>query len=258
MSYKYIIKYEMKNKALIVDDNSDFVVSLYKYMQSQIPELDIIGLASNGEEAIKYIYEINPDIVFLDLDMPKVSGIEVLEKIRSKNVQVIIMSGKTQLINDIALVDFRNIEKIYIKPFELGELKTHLKDLIYIDTAHSIKNLMIENEAIELKLLIKEDLSQFNFNTGSKGYIYLTKCIIEIFKDPRKLDNIEKLLFPSIAYQLNIDNPKVIKWSIQKLISSMIRYTNSNVILEYFPHGNKPTIKMFLSTITNSIRTKYS
>lgn len=101
----------MKNKALIVDDNSDFVVSLYKYMQSQIPELDIVGLASNGEEAIKYIDEINPDIVFLDLDMPKLSGIEVLKKIRSKNVQVIIMSGKTQLINDIALVDFRNTDR---------------------------------------------------------------------------------------------------------------------------------------------------
>lgn len=69
-----------ENKALIVDDNSDFVVSLYKYMQSQIPELDIVSLASNGEEAIKYIDEINPDIVFLDLDMPKLSGIEVLKK----------------------------------------------------------------------------------------------------------------------------------------------------------------------------------
>ena len=213
----------MKKKVLIIDDNSDFVISLHKYIQCEIPYVDIIGIASNGEEAIEYMEKLKPNIVLLDLKMPKLDGCEVLKRINDTNIKVILISGEIPMINKIDLQDWHNVERIYVKPFEFCKLKDDLKCLVKRD------------KEIEFYDLINEELSKFNFNKGSIGYKYLTKCIITVLENPRKLDNIEKLLFPNIAYQLKIDNPKVIKWSIQKLMDSMIRYTENDVILKYFP-----------------------
>ena len=67
-------------KAIIVDDESQ----LRKYLKSQLaiawPKLEICGEAKNGREAIEQIETCEPDIVFLDINMPGLSGIEVAKK----------------------------------------------------------------------------------------------------------------------------------------------------------------------------------
>jgi len=83
----------MKNiKVLLVDDEKDFVNSLSERIQMR--ELDS-KIAYNGEQALELVTDEIPDVVVLDLRMPGIDGLEVLERLKKNypNVQVIILTG---------------------------------------------------------------------------------------------------------------------------------------------------------------------
>ena len=69
----------MIDSVLIVDDNPEFVVLIYKYIQTEIKYIKTIGIASNGYEALDYLAKAKPDVIILDLKMPKLNGIEFLK-----------------------------------------------------------------------------------------------------------------------------------------------------------------------------------
>ena len=72
----------MKEKisVLIADDNPDFSQTLAQYLESQ-EDMEVIGMAKDGSEAIDMIANTMPDVVLLDVIMPHLDGIGVLERI---------------------------------------------------------------------------------------------------------------------------------------------------------------------------------
>ena len=72
----------MDNKltAIIIDDESLARQIIRKFL-SEHPEVEILSECSNGFEGVKKINELNPDILFLDIQMPKLTGFEMLELI---------------------------------------------------------------------------------------------------------------------------------------------------------------------------------
>lgn len=64
-------------KILIVDNNAKYLEILFNNLNK---ELDIIKICSNGKEALKYILNENIDIILLELNIPKINGIEILKK----------------------------------------------------------------------------------------------------------------------------------------------------------------------------------
>jgi two-component system LytT family response regulator len=67
-----------KLRALLVDDEA-LARSLLKELLASVPEVEVVGEAANGFEAVKLAGELAPDLLFLDIQMPKLSGFEVLE-----------------------------------------------------------------------------------------------------------------------------------------------------------------------------------
>ncbi|MCX5703144.1 MAG: response regulator [Candidatus Omnitrophica bacterium] len=88
----------MACKILVVDDEKDVVEALKKRL---IREGYEVTVAFDGEEALRKVKEDNPDIILLDLTLPKLNGFEVLKEIREKHKDkwrpVIIISGQTEL-----------------------------------------------------------------------------------------------------------------------------------------------------------------
>ena len=157
-----------------------------------------------------------------------------------------MVSGEAKLINEIKIQDFCNIKRLYVKPFQFCKLKD---DFTMFRNSYEDKKLMN---------LIDNELSNFNFNKTSIGYTYLVKCIMEVLEEQDKLNNIERDLFPCVAKSLKIKNPQTIKWNIRKLIDSMVRYTDREVILKYFnTYSKNPTPKLFLKIVNENIINKY-
>ena len=80
-----------KLRVLIADD-STFIRERLPAMLLDIPGIEVVGQAKNGAEALNLAQELNPDVVILDIRMPRMTGIEVLQKLKKdKTAPVVIM-----------------------------------------------------------------------------------------------------------------------------------------------------------------------
>ncbi|CAH0244025.1 MULTISPECIES: response regulator [Priestia] len=84
----------MKIKILIADDHHVVRKGLVFFLQTQ-PDLEIVGEASNGEEAVKLATSLEPHIVLMDLSMPLLDGIEATKELKKQapHVQVMILTS---------------------------------------------------------------------------------------------------------------------------------------------------------------------
>lgn len=89
-------------RVLIADDNKDFVTLLGSCI-SRYPDMEIAGVARDGAEVLRQIEDLHPDVLLLDIIMPRMDGLEVLETLHDsgeKGPAVFILSaiGSEQII----------------------------------------------------------------------------------------------------------------------------------------------------------------
>src|SRR5215469_4743844 len=80
---------DRKIRAVIVDDE-DLARQVVREMLSEHPEIEVVAECANGFEAVKAVTEVKPDLVFLDIQMPKLDGFEVLELIDAKPAVIFV------------------------------------------------------------------------------------------------------------------------------------------------------------------------
>ena len=120
-----------KTQVLIADDNSEFSRTLTTYINNQ-EDMEVVASAKDGEEAINLIANLSPDIILLDVIMPHLDGIGVLERIN-----IMIMEKKPICIMLSAVgqdkITQRAIElgaQYYVvKPFEIELLVKRIREL---------------------------------------------------------------------------------------------------------------------------------
>ncbi|TYK67253.1 LytR/AlgR family response regulator transcription factor [Colwellia echini] len=106
--------------AIIVDDEPLALEGL-KLRLAKIPEITIIGEACDGDDAIQLCQELTPDVLFLDLQLPGLNGIEVVQALQSDTLPMIVF---VSAYGEFALDAFElNAIDYVLKPANLGRLK---------------------------------------------------------------------------------------------------------------------------------------
>src|SRR6188768_4375596 len=106
-------------RVLVVDDEM-LARSLMIEHLAQVPDVEVVGQAANGFEAVKLCEELNPDLIFLDIQMPKLSGFEVLELLAERAPAVIFSTA----FDEYALRAFEVHAVDYLlKPVEPARLR---------------------------------------------------------------------------------------------------------------------------------------
>ena len=115
-------------RILVVEDELD--------LQEAIADgLRIDGYAvdtcDNGEEAYELLYEVNYDLVVLDLNLPKMDGLEVLERIRDEKpeLKVLILSARGSVNDKVKGLDI-GANDYLTKPFDFAELEARIRNLL--------------------------------------------------------------------------------------------------------------------------------
>lgn len=89
-------------RIVIVDDHSVVRQGLRMFLRSE-PDLEIVGEASNGHEAVTLVRELNPDVVLMDLLMPKMGGVEAIATIRRETPDTEVIA-LTSVLEDQAVI----------------------------------------------------------------------------------------------------------------------------------------------------------
>ncbi|MDD3295826.1 MAG: response regulator [Candidatus Omnitrophica bacterium] len=119
-----------QKRILIADDEPDFIYVLS--VRLEVNGYEVIT-ARDGEEALSKTKEEEPDLVILDLMMPKINGFEVCRMLKFddayKNIPIVILSALDQQ-RDRDKATTNGADAYFIKPFDLKLLLTKIEDLL--------------------------------------------------------------------------------------------------------------------------------
>ena len=117
----------MQIRALIIDDESKSRKSLLQKVKDYRPEIEVVGEASNGDEGLVSITQHHPNLLFLDIEMPKMNGLQMLEHLSDFKGAIIF----TTAYNEYAIRAFKYSAFDYLlKPIDIEELKSTIERLV--------------------------------------------------------------------------------------------------------------------------------
>lgn len=108
-------------KAVIIDDEASSRNTLRQKLTVHFPEILIIAECEDGEKGIKVIEEYKPDIIFLDVEMPRMNGFTMLQNLKSKDFELIFTTAYGHYA--ITAIRFSALDYL-VKPIEVEELKS--------------------------------------------------------------------------------------------------------------------------------------
>lgn len=163
----------MKLNSLIIDDDPAFRVYLRKLVDSH-QFLHLSDIAVNGEEAKEHIRTLRPDLVFLDINMPDMSGFDVLDAVKQIDpVQVIITSSSSD--HGIKAFDY-GITDYLVKPFSQQRFNEAIERVVRNARKNRYTTSLVNNLILKtLQFIHTRDISRFSpipKRDSKLGYIY--------------------------------------------------------------------------------------
>jgi two-component system LytT family response regulator len=125
----------MTYRAVLVDDE-DLAIKRLQRLLSDEPTVEIVGTAVNGRKAVELVEELKPDLLFLDIQMPGMTGFDVIRKLR--HLPVVIF---TTAYDEYALQAFETSAVDYLlKPIEKARLRKALEKLRLLRSGEGARN----------------------------------------------------------------------------------------------------------------------
>lgn len=256
-----------KLNVAIVDDNEKFRTLLGEIV-SKDKDLHLVATAADGEDACNMIKEKSPDVVLLDIIMPKLDGLGVLERIQNdkqikkKPVFIMMSAIGSQQIIDAA---FEHGASYYIiKPFDNYMILNRVKSLFSMNVEVNRSKVIstYENPATTPDKSIEEIVTEMIHDMGVpahiKGYQYLREAIIMSVDDLEMLNSITKILYPEVAKKFQT-TPSRVERAIRHAIEVAWGRGKVDTLEEFFGYTvnqgkGKPTNSEFIALITDKIR----
>lgn len=166
-------------KALLVDDEKDSREVLSKLLLKYFPEIEVVGMAANVEKAYFEILQKQPNLVFLDIQMPKSDGFSLLKKFADVPFEVIFVTSFNQYA--INAIRFSALDYL-LKPVEIPDLKVAVGKAIAAIDAKQNSSLQIVNL---LHGLETESERKIAVHSGDKVKFISTQHVLYIEGDGR-------------------------------------------------------------------------
>jgi len=243
-------------RVAIADDNREFCELLKSHLQSQ-PDMEVVGVAYNGAEAMEIIKKSSPDVLILDIIMPHVDGIAVLERLANDDARnrpkVIMLTafGQESITHRAAQL---GADYYVLKPFNLDILANRIRQLTTEGMAHKVPQMKTRSLDVEVTGIIHE----IGIPAHIKGYLYLRDAIIMVINRVELLSAVTKELYPSIAMKYKT-TPSRVERAIRHAIEVAWNRGNLDVINGLFGHTvsqerGKPTNSEFIAMVADRLR----
>ena len=257
-----------KTRIVIADDNREFSKIVSQFISTQ-DEFEVVGIAKDGMEALRLIDKERPDILILDIIMPHLDGLGVLERLNQSSSnyfpKVVVLSAVGQ-----DSITQRAIELgayyYMVKPFDFNVFIDRLKQISsigYIENNNSELLMTREGQSNnvkekDLETKITKIIQEIGVPAHIKGYLYIREAITMVIDDMDYLGAITKELYPAVAAKFSTTPSRVerairhaieVAWNRGKIetLDKLFGYTVSN-------SKGKPTNSEFIALIADKLR----
>ncbi len=248
-----------KIRVLIADDNKEFVDLLHEYLHQQ-DDMQVVGVAYNGLETLEQIEEHAPDVVVLDIIMPYLDGIGVLEQLSpqpfTKRPKIVMLTafGQESITNRVLEL---GADYYILKPFDLNILAQRLRQLT-TGNSELPKTLEIRDKPKGHDVKVTSIMHELGIPAHIKGYMYLRDAIIMVTSKVELLSRVTKELYPSIADKYST-TPSRVERAIRHAIEVAWNRGNVEFIDKMFGHTisqdkGKPTNSEFIAMVADRLR----
>ncbi|AGA69833.1 response regulator receiver protein [Desulfitobacterium dichloroeliminans LMG P-21439] len=263
-------------RVLLADDNREFVEVLKEYILRQT-DMQLVGIAYHGNEALDIIYREQPDLVVLDIIMPHLDGLGVLEKLQGdiKKPHVIILTAFGQESMTQRAVQL-GADYFILKPFDLETLGKRIRQLQGViplaqysnkegtsGAGSSITPTLSSTQtavanARNLEVEVTRMIHQMGVPAHVKGYQYLRDSIVCVVQDVSLLGAVTKELYPMIANKYNT-TPSRVERAIRHAIELAWDRGNIEFMNRFFGYTinvdrGKPTNSEFIAMVADKLR----
>lgn len=264
----------MKISVVIVDD-SEITRSMLVEILEQNEEIDVIGEADNGSTAISVILEKKPDVVLLDLVMPKVDGIGVMERVNAEMAElnerapsfIVISAAGSEEILSQAIES--GASYYMLKPFDVADIIARIKRVggsrkPQKPVGETKKPVEVKKpaEVFSMDAEVTNLIREFGVPVNLSGYRYLRDAIIMVVKDSGLLDYVTKSLYPVIAKEHKTTASRVersIRHAIQvawaRVDEDTVKARNN---FGFSDGDKKPTNTEFIALLSDRVRLQYN
>ncbi|ANU11143.1 stage 0 sporulation protein A [Planococcus antarcticus DSM 14505] len=245
-----------KIKIAIADDNRELVGLMKDYLNAQ-PNMEVVDVAYNGKTCIEMLQNLSVDILLLDIIMPYLDGIAVLDAIKEngdlREIDVIMLSafGQESIMSQAA--DY-GASYFIMKPFEADRLAVQINHIMNTRNRSDQPNSRLTKED-RITNIVKD----IGIPPHLKGYNYLKEAVSLVLEQPEILNKVTKVLYPRIATKFDTTSTRVER-SIRHAIEQVWnRHETVDHISKIFGYSvahleSKPTNSEFIAMVADSLQ----
>lgn len=261
-------------RVLLADDNREFIEVLKEYIDSQ-EDMNLVGAAYHGNEALDLIYRETPDVVVLDIIMPHLDGLGVLEKLQNEENKphIIILSAFGQETMTQRAVNL-GADYYILKPFDLETLGKRIRQLHGDGTfvtnmsmtaagqsgviSQVVNTGVTKTSPKNLEVEVTRMIHQMGVPAHVKGYQYLRDAIVSVVLEVSLLGAVTKELYPMIATKYQT-TPSRVERAIRHAIELAWDRGNVEFMNRFFGYTinvdrGKPTNSEFIAMVADKLR----
>ncbi len=252
---------QKKIKVLLADDNLDFCEMVEEFF-SQKEDLELIGVAHDGAKCLEMMERNPPDVLLLDIIMPCLDGIGVLEELNKK--------GRDPELKVIMLTSFGHQDVIQrfvelganyyiLKSFDLELVAKRIRQIKdFPSKKTNFQKTGFKKPNNNLEVSVTNIMHQLGVPANIKGYMYLRDAITMVIKEIDLIGAVTKELYPAVAQKYNT-TPSRVERAIRHAIEVSWERGNFGEMKSIFgdsigEKSGKPTNSQFIAKIADKLR----
>ena len=256
-----------KLKIIIADNSKEQIQNLTSFFTNENQNIEIVAKCTDGVQLLSILRNTSCDVLLIDIFMPKLDGLKILEELNSNKTMYKIPSSivaTTAFSNNRIMQKCQeyNTDYVFVKPFD----NKHLIQTICEIQNNKLKTSKMDNQSdiifktdfVDVDTEIATLLHDIGIPAHIRGYQFIREAIILAYNDIDILNSITKGLYPTIAIKFKTTSSRVeraIRHAIEvawlrgniETITSLFSYTISF-------NKSKPTNSEFIAMIADKLR----
>jgi len=246
-----------KHTTVLIADNTEEFCNALSAALGRAEGFEILGIATDGEQAIRMVTERKPHILVLDMMLAKKDGISVLKAISSLQPRPVVLATSGFITEYVASAAANlGVQYLMLKPCDMSALVERLKEMRGGENTRQLP--ARHNGQTSIETMVTNIIHEIGVPAHIKGYQYLREAIIIAIEDMDVINAITKVLYPQVAKTFQT-TPSRVERAIRHAIEVAWDRGDLDTLQRFFGYTvsntkGKPTNSEFIALIADKLQ----